>query len=75
MSWLTNGLAAVQSLNSKKTYEEWIENLICLITPPEAAECLLVFIVNDTCQELRTKDNTGGQRGKDNIKAVIEGFE
>ena len=51
MSWLIDGLAAVQSLQSKDIYREWIENLICFITPLEVAECLLVGMVNDTYQE------------------------
>ena len=32
-------------------------------------------MVNDTYQELSTKNNTKNQRGKDNIKTVIERFE
>ena len=57
-SWLLDSLAAVQPLNSKDAYGEWIENLLRFITPPEAAECLLVGMVNDTYQELSTENNT-----------------
>ena len=32
-------------------------------------------MVNDTYQELSTKNNTKNQRGEDNIKTVIERFE
>ena len=67
MSWLIDGLAAVQSLQSKDIYREWIESLICSITPLEVAECLLVCMVNDTYQELSTKNDTQNQRGEDHI--------
>ena len=56
MSWLTDGIAAVQSMKSTKTYGEWIENLIRLITPTKDEECLLVGMVNFTYQELSTKN-------------------
>ena len=65
----------MQSLKSKDTYKEWIENLIRFITSPEAAETLLVGMVHDTYQELSTKNNTREQREEDHIKSVIEGFE
>ena len=74
-SWFTDGLAAGQSLKSKDIYGEWIENSICFITPPEAAECLLAGMVNDAYQEQSTKNNTRDKRGEDHIKTVIEGFE
>ena len=67
MSWLIDGLAAVQSLRSKDIYREWIESLICFITPLEVAECLLIGMVNDTYQELSTKNDTQNQRGEDHI--------
>ena len=76
MSWLTDGIAAVQSMKSTKTYGEWIGNLIRLITPPEDEECLLVGMVNYTYQELSTKKKKiRGQRGDCYIKTVTEGFE
>ena len=59
---LNNGLAAVQSLKSKDTFGEWIENLIRFITPNEVVECLLVGMVNDTYQKLSIKNNTQKQR-------------
>ena len=74
-SWLTDGLAAMQSLKSKDIYGEWIENPICFITPPDAAECLLVGIVNDAYQEQSTKNNTQEKRGEGHTKTAIEGFE
>ena len=58
VSWLIDGLDTVKSLKSKETYREWIESLIRLITPPEDAECRLFGMVNDTYQELSTKNNT-----------------
>ena len=74
-SWLTDGSAAVQSLKSRDIYGEWIENPIRFITPPEAAECLLVGMVNDAYQEQSTKNNTREKRGEDHMKTVTEGFE
>ena len=50
-------------------------NGLKILTPPEAAECLLVGMVNNTYQELSIKNNTKNQRGDDHIKRVIEGFE
>ena len=73
--WLIDGLAALQSLKSKDTYGEWIESIICLITPPEVAVYLLVGMVNDTYRELSTKNNTRNQRGEGHIKTAIEGLE
>ena len=74
-TWLIDGLAAIQSLKSKETYGEWIESLLRFITPPEIAECLLIGMVNDTYQELSTKNNTRKKRGEDHIRTVLEGFE
>ena len=64
-SWIIDGLAAVQSLKSKGTYGEWTKSLIHFIAPPEVPECLLVGMVNDTYQELSTKNSTQNQRGED----------
>ena len=75
MSWLTNDLAAVQSLKSKDIYGEWIENPIRFIIPREAAECLSVCMVNDAYQEQSIKNNTREKRGEDHIKTAIERFE
>ena len=61
-SWLKDGLAAVQSLKSKDTFGEWIENLIRFITPNEVVECLLVGAVNYTYQKLSIKNNTQQRR-------------
>ena len=74
-SWLRDGLAAVQSLESKDTYGEWIESLIPFIIPPKLTECILVRMVNDTYRELSTKNNTRNQRGEGHIKTAIEGLE
>ena len=61
-SWLKDGLAAVQSLKSKDTFGEWIENLIRFITPNEVVECLLVGAVNYTYQKLSIKNSTQQRR-------------
>ena len=74
-SWLVDGMAAVQSLKSKETYGEWIEDLIRFITPPDVAECILFGMVNDTYNETSIKSNTRKKRGEEHLKTIIEGFE
>ena len=58
-----------------RAHGKWIESLICFITQPEVAVCLLVGMVNDTYRELSFKNNTRNQRGEDHIKTVVEEFE
>ena len=48
MSWLIDGLTAIQYHKSKETNRKWIENFTLAITPPAVPDCILIDMVNYT---------------------------
>ena len=74
-SWLVDGMAAVQALKWKKTNGEWIESLLCFITPPVVAEAVLVAVVNDTYKQFSVKSGTRKLRGNEAPRTFVEGYE
>ena len=75
-AWFIDGLAAVRSLKSKETYEEWLENLVRFIIPPYAACASVIGMVNDTYLNLSAKCGTRNKRGAGvSERTHVEGFK
>ena len=65
-AWHVDGMAAVQTLKSNKTYGQWIESIIRFITPPDTAEAALLGMINDTYNNVVQRAGNG-YRGEKNI--------
>ena len=61
--WIIDGMAAVQSVKPKETYEEWFKMLIQFITPPNGSSALSIDIIMDTYLAKSVKEGTRRHRG------------
>ena len=73
-AWHVDGMAAVETLKSNKTYGEWIESIIRFITPPDIAEAALLGMINDTYNKCSAKSGKRIQRGEEHLRTYVGGF-
>ena len=74
-SWLIDGMAAVRTVGTKKTYKEWIKALVTFITPLDEVEPIQFGMINDVYIEGSTKNCTRSKRGESGGIVKVEGFE
>ena len=74
-SWFIDGLAAVRSLQPKRTYREWLRNFLQFTKPPKDSEAIQVGLVNDTYKADSIKGGTRKERGESGLKVKIDGFD
>ena len=46
--WIIDGMAAIRSVNARKTYREWLECLMKFVNPSEDKDAISIEIINDT---------------------------
>ena len=74
-AWFIDGMAAVRSLKSMKTYREWMIALLQFMEPPEESLPCLVGMINDTYREQSAKQGTRRDRGETGARTKLEGFD
>ena len=60
---------------SRMMYLEWLGRFETFILPPIEAEPVAVGIINDTYGDDSLKRGTRKERGKSDVRVLIEGFE
>lgn len=74
-SWFIDGLAAVCSLQPKRTYREWLRSFLQFTKPPKDSEAIQVGLINDTYKVDSIKGGTRKERGESGLKVKIDGFD
>lgn len=74
-SWFIDGLAAVRSLQPKRTYREWLRSFLQFTKPPKDVEAIQVGLINDTYKADSIKGGTRKERGESGLKVKIDGFD
>ena len=74
-AWFVDGLAAVRTLKPKKTYREWLKNLLHFLEPPADASPRLIGMINDMYLAKSVKEGTRSDRGSSSTKVTLQGFE
>ena len=74
-AWFVDGLAAVRTLKPKKTYREWLKNLLHFREPPADASPRLIGMINDMYLGKSVKKGTRSDRGSSSQKVTLQGFK
>ena len=74
-SWFIDGLAAVRSLQPKKTYRVWLKSFLQFAKPPRNTDAIQVGLINDTYKADSVKGGTRKDRGESGLRVQIDGFD
>ena len=76
-SWFIDGMAAVRSMKTRKTYKQWIDAFLRFITPDASFEPKEIGLINDVYFDRSVKGGMRRARGetKKSKKVKIEGFK
>ena len=76
-SWFIDGMAAVRSMKTRKTYKQWIDAFLRFITPDASFEPKEIGLINDVYFDRSVKGGMRRARGetKKSKRVKIEGFK